>query len=265
MRYANIASLTSYPARLGHIAPCLRSIFNQSVALDKVVMYLSKDEVSEDLDTIEKLAREFPELEIVFVDNNIRSHKKWLYSLQEYTTDNVILFDDDLLYPSDVVENLLEYHRRFPKAVISRRSHLITKDDSGKIAEYLDWVLEAPNEKPTLIGQPRFDLFSTTGAGTLFPIHFIEGVPAELLDENNIMSMCPDADDLWLKFIQLATSTPVVASTDRQRLTEIESSQKQRLADYNKHQHGNDIQLSQSREFIENILGKALEEACFQA
>ena len=57
MRYANIASLTSYPARLGHIAPCLRSIFNQSVALDKVVMYLSKDEVSEDLDTIEKLAQ----------------------------------------------------------------------------------------------------------------------------------------------------------------------------------------------------------------
>ena len=260
----NIASLTSYPMRLPYIAPCLESIFNQSIPLDKVLLYLSEEEITAKHNLIQQLERDFPALEIVFVKQNIKSHKKWFYSFQQHSDDNIILFDDDLLYPPDVVENLLEYHKLFPQYVISRRSHLITKALDNKISKYLDWVFEAPKTNPQLIGNPRFDLFATTGAGTLFPKHFIENVPSELLDTENIMIMCPDADDLWLKFIQLQTNTPVVSSTTNQQVKEISNSQTQRLADYNKHNSGNDIQLQQSRSFIETILGKTLEEACFE-
>lgn len=52
-------------------------------------------------------------------------------------------------------------------------------------------------------------LLGTNGAGTLFPPG---AIPVALLDEDEIKRTCLNADDLWLKLLELKAGIPVVSA-----------------------------------------------------
>lgn len=202
-----VVSFTSYPERILTIDKVIESILNQTILPDKIILYLSVDEF-ENFNKMPNLRRyEKYGFEIHWCDENLKSHKKWFYALQEYLDDLIITIDDDILYNNTAFENLLKYHRLYPNAIIARRAHLITCNSDESIAPYNDWYIECS----LYVGIPRMDLLATTGAGTLFPPHIFN---KEVFNTDIFMKICPYADDIWMKIMEIYNGIPVVLAEE---------------------------------------------------
>lgn len=202
-----IVSFTSYPKRIATVHKVLDSIMKQTILPDKIILYLSSSEF-EDFEAMPDFQEyEKHGFEIHWVEENIKSHKKWFYAFQEYPNDIIITIDDDILYRNTALENLLKYHNRFPKAVIARRTHLITCKQDGSIALYDDWY----GECGIYLGMPRMDLVATGNGGILYPPHvFAE----ELYNKDIFLNCCQYADDLWLKIMEIYNGIPTVLAEE---------------------------------------------------
>ena len=79
----------------------------------------------------------------------------------------MIIIDDDLLYPIDLVEKLVDAHEKFPNAIIASRVHKISTDENGKVLSYKEWKKQIGDHTLEI----KEDWFFTGGAGTLLPPH----------------------------------------------------------------------------------------------
>lgn len=199
-----IVSLTSYPGRIRTISQVLDSIIKQTVLPDKIILYLSSQEFK-GFNAMPDLKR-YAEygFEIHWCEENLKSHKKWFYVFQEYPDEVIITVDDDFVYQDTMVETLLKYHERFPRCVIARNAKLITCDEKGAVAPYERWC----HWGGAYIGVPRMDLIAIGNAGILYPQGFCSN--AELYCKEKFMEMCPYADDIWLKIMEVYSGIPVV-------------------------------------------------------
>lgn len=238
-----IVSLTSFPDRIEKVYIALNSIFQQSKKPDKVILWLAeaqfpKREVDLPVDLLDyqRLG-----LEICWCEGDIRPHKKYFYAMQKYPEDIIITIDDDLTYDFHMIEKLFVSYLHYPNAVSTMRTHLIKGDVQGKLGPYESWVKEYSG----LIGIPSMQLFSTSGAGTLFPPHCMD---EEVFNMEMIKKLCLNADDLWLKVMQVRKGTPVVLVEKNRLLRYIPDTQHVALRKLNVYQADNDNQL-------ENILG----------
>lgn len=197
-----IISFTSYPGRIAGIKNTLDSLVNQITKADKIILYLSEDEFPG-----KKIGADFSDyykrgFEVRWCKGNLMSHKKYYYAFQEYPDDLVVTVDDDVIYAPSMIDELLKYHRKFPNAVIARRAHLMTFNET-EIANYNDWYFECPR----YVGIPRMDLFATGCGGILYPSGIFQ---KNFFEMNYFMKLCPYADDIWLKFWEVVSETPVV-------------------------------------------------------
>lgn len=127
-----IVSLTTFPARINKVSIVIESLINQTHKPNKIILWLSKDQFK-DLSTLPPNLIKYLErgLDIRFVDGDIKSHKKYFYSFQEYPHDLVILVDDDILYESTFVEHLIE--GMDDSTIKCRYAFRITKSSDGKL------------------------------------------------------------------------------------------------------------------------------------
>lgn len=100
-------------------------------------------------------------------------------------------------------------------------------------------------------------LFATSGAGTLFPPNVM---PPETFDMDVIRATSLNADDVWLKVMQVIGRVPVVAATDNQvianipldaaraqnRLAYVPDTQEEALCHVNTESGGNDVILART-------------------
>lgn len=199
-----ILSLTSYRGRFETIIHTLKSLILQSVKPDKIIVWLDVEEAGELTEEMQKYTQ-FG-VEYRYKEEKIRSHRKYFYALQEFPNDIVITVDDDLIYPSDLVESLLASYMKYPDCVCARRVHKITKKNN-KIERYADWFYEYRFET-----KPSNLLCATGGAGSLYPPKCL---PQETFDVDKIMKYCLSADDIWLKFMEVNQGTKVVWTPNR--------------------------------------------------
>lgn len=240
-RYAPrlIVSLTSFPARIGTVYKAIASIYRQTLQPYKVILWLAesqfpKKEAELPVDLLEYRQLGF---EIRWCPEDIRPHKKYYYAMQEYPEDLIVTIDDDLTYDPYMLETLFASYLHFPKAVSSVRAHLIVPDKTtGAIAPYNDWIKEFSGA----VGVPSMQLFSTSGAGTLYPPHCMDD---EVFSLENIKELSLNADDLWLKIMQVRKGTPVVLVQKNNLLRYIPDTQQEALRDTNVTQNANDVQL----------------------
>jgi len=68
-------------------------------------------------------------------------------------------------------------------------------DDSGDLMPYKEWDLESPNYQG-----PSLDLFPTGVGGVLYAPGQLS---TEVLNQEVFLSLCPKADDVWLKAMSL--------------------------------------------------------------
>lgn len=223
-----IVTLTTFPGRITVVSNVIENMLCQSMMPDKVVLYLSEENFPnrfEDL-PVRLLKLMHQGLSIEWCKGDIRSYKKIIPALKQYENDIVITVDDDLRYPVDMIEKLYDAHRKYPNAICGVRTHRITLDEKGEISPYNEWV----KEDDTYVLEPRWDLFATTGAGTLFPPRVFDD---EAYNLDVIREICPTADDVWVKFMAMRNKVPVVLATPAARLRYLPGTQDDRLWNIN--------------------------------
>ncbi len=214
-----VASITSFPARVHTLHLTIESLLRQSVKLDKIIIYLEKEkfesvEIPLKLSNLKKKG-----VEIVFVDENLRSHLKYFYAMQTYPDAVVITFDDDIIYNSRVVETLMATHRIFPSSVVGTRCTRMLCDENGVIFNYMRWK----RNDATLSEEPSFYCFPSGVGGVLYPP---KALAREAFNCSQIYALCPLADDIWLKMMELLNEMPAIQTKRKFKLIYIKNLQK---------------------------------------
>ncbi len=248
-----IVSLTSYPKRIYLAAKVIRSIWNQSIPADEIILYLSEVEFPQ---REGELPSELSGMigrngfKIEWVEGNIKSHKKYFYALQDKRDDIVITVDDDALYSETLIEDLICSYQKFPNAVSARAARIILKDGEN-IAEYRDWDICMDQ----YANEPRMDLCAIGYAGVLYPPSCTNGRWFEL---KNIESLADNQDDLWLKYNEIIDQIPVVYVKPDKNDILIDEAEKVALCTENM-LAGNDASVARLSGWMKNIYLEAWE------
>lgn len=200
-----VVSVTSYPKRIRTVSKMLESLFRQTMKPDKIVLWLSIEEFSEkEKDLPENLLNIIGTygFTICWIRENIRSHKKYFYALQEYVDDIVITVDDDIYYSPTMIEELVNSYDKFPNAVSARNVHKILKHE-GKVAAYEIWE----NNYKECEDRECQDFCAIGWGGVLYPPRIAS---ARWFCKLDIENYSPNQDDLWLKFNEVLDNIPTV-------------------------------------------------------
>lgn len=231
-----VFSLTTFPARIDTIWIVIRSLFRQTYKPDKIILWLAESQFPNKEFELPKSLTDLCVygLEIRWCED-LRSHKKYYFVMQECPDDILITFDDDFFYPNNVASVLMNLSVNNPSAICASRAHLMIFDNCGKLKPYLRW-------KFNYLGGESDSLFFTTGAiGTLFPP---KSLHEDVFDKYVFMEICKFADDVWLNIMARRAGTKIVrdASFNKPGIM-IKSSQKNSLCHVNVASGGNDLQI----------------------
>lgn len=201
-----IVSMTSYPERIDCVSGVIKSILIQTVKPDIILLWLSQEqfvgiELPEELKKLQRYG-----LEIKWC-KDLKPHKKYFYTMQEYKDDIVILVDDDVYYSPTLIEDLLNSYYEYPNAISCMRAHRITINEENEINCYSDWEPEYDD----IIHKPLNDVCPVGVGGVLYPPH---SIPEFAFNEEIVEKICLFQDDLWLKFTSLINGFPTVIVKD---------------------------------------------------
>ena len=253
-----IVSLTSYPARISCVPQVLKTIFNQTLLPDEIVLWLGKDRFPNRLADLPEELKNFiekGELTIRWVQD-IGPHTKYFYAFKEYPDALLITVDDDILYQETIIESLYQSYLQHPNAVSASRARLIGISDDGLFFPFNDWLLLGGVEDNTVDLMPSMSFLAEGVEGCLYPTGLFEGIREDLLDIPAIQRTCPNNDDLWLKVMQLVADIPVVV-TKGQKRRYVPESQELGLWRYNVLKGGTDYEWSLIQKEIDRRYGKA--------
>ena len=231
-----ICSLTSFPGRINEIWKSVETIFRQTYKADEVVLWLADSQFPDRVlpESIMKLQQRG--LTVKWCDEDLRSHKKYFYVLQEYRNADVVLLDDDLYYPNRLLENLVGMARENPECICATRVHKMTYRGET-LRPYRNWIHNYNTNK-----KEEKDLFFTSGAGTLIP----SGVmPEDVFNEKVFKKICFFADDVWLNLQARKGGVKIVTNSmyNKDEIS-VGDTQREKLVSQNVCAGGNDRQLS---------------------
>ncbi len=234
-----IVSLTSFPARIGRLHLTIETILRQTYKPDAILLWLSKEQFPS-LEQLPKplLAQQRRGLQIKLVDGDLRSYKKFYYTLRQYPEDILITADDDIFYRTDWLRTLVYFVQKYPKSVIANYAHRIRH--TGKtIAKYLDWEI---NIKESSIAA---DLFFGSGGGCLFPAHSLF---FDVLNKDIFLQICRNADDVWLNTMVRMNNISIIKTNYHSNILPVLNKRNNTLAATNM-ENGNDVQIAAVRKY----------------
>lgn len=230
-----IVTLTSFPKRYDVVHLTIESLLNQKMKPDEVILWISKQEGSDE--TLPKKITRLKErgLTIKYVDGNIRSYKKLVCALTEYKDAILITVDDDTLYPNTLVSGLYNSYEKNKDCIIANRCTFIQKSNEKELRPYLEW--KERNER-----EPSFNQFPTGVGGILYPP---DSLNKEVFDQDIFLDICPNADDVWFKAMGMLNGTKTVMNEGfgEDKFITIKKAQKNSLWQINVVENKNDEQL----------------------
>lgn len=222
-----VVSLTSYGERVREVALTIESLMEQTILPNKIILWLSEHEkyIPESLRLLEKRG-----LEINFC-RDIKSYKKLIPSLNKYPDDIIVTVDDDVFYEFDLLENLIEAHKKYPYDILAHRMHRIVLDRNNDVASYKLWKHCIKDYQPSFLN------FAVGVGGILYPPRSLDD---RVFDESVFMDICKSGDDIWFKCMSILNNvkTRSVFSHDK-----------------NGEDYIPNMKLSDSGLFSENVLG----------
>ena len=185
-----IVSLTTFPARIEKLWLVIECLFRQAVLPDKIILWLSQEQFA----SIQSLPAQLLKyqkkgLDIRLVEGDIRSHKKYAYAFKQYPEDIIITIDDDVFYPSYMIQSLCASHGQYPHDTIANVAHQICYTPQGEVLPYNEW------KHNTTQSHCSEHIFQVGVGGVLYPPHC---TIKEVIDTRLAFSTCPCGDDIWL-------------------------------------------------------------------
>lgn len=229
-----IVSFTSFPNRINYVWQVVECMKRQTFTPRKILLWLSREQFPSVDSLPDSLRhREDDLFEIHFVDDDIRSHKKYYYAVQRFPQKYIFLIDDDLYYPTDIIERVWKEHIKHPKAVICNYGYSMKYDHEGRLLPYNSWDYEYNYSSDA-------NLFFGSGGGTLIR-------PSDMYcDLSNIdlaLKLAPLADDIWLNTMCRLANLPIIMLRNGQILPIIIDNNK-KLCDENQGESKNDKQMA---------------------
>ena len=199
-----IISVTSFPKRFNQLVLTLKSIILQDIVPNKIIVYLGSDTNEKDITLDMKKLQKYGVEYRIDKELNLKGHKKYFYALREFKDSIVITIDDDIIFPKTMVTELIRCYEKYPNAVCARRVHKITKKNN-RLLPYNLWDKEYTKQR-----KPSNRMFATTGAGTLYSPYVNNHLVNSTFDSKKIEELCLEADDVWMKCMEIMSSIKVV-------------------------------------------------------
>jgi hypothetical protein len=214
---------------------------------DKIILWLSKEQFP----SFKKLPKHLLELqnrglEIRLCDQDLRSHKKYYYVIQEFPEDLIITVDDDVFYHSELIEKLVNLHVKFPDCVCTNSCSEILISDK-QIQPYVLW------KQYTIAENPDDQIFPIGMGGILYPPKVLN---PEVLNSNVFLNICPLADDLWLYVMTKLENNKAVKTNYNSIYLPVMNFKNISLSTANTTQGLNDKQLVSIRNYCIETIGK---------
>ena len=227
-----VVSLTSYSKRFKTLPLVLNSIQNQTILPDKIELWIEENDKPLLSDKIYK----FKDVDIKICENGLFSYKKIIPSLKENDDRFIVTFDDDIIYPNNSLETLINQYKEYPGNIIANRVHKIKLRDTLP-DKYIEW-------QKNFKGDSNLNFFTGVG-GVLYPPKCFY---KEILDKKIFLDLCPSNDDIWLNWMAKLNNNKIKFSGINREFVMIKLI-KSGLFKKNVKQNYNDIQ-------IKRIIGK---------
>lgn len=229
-----VISLTSYHKRFDVLHLTLESLLNQSYKPDKIILWLSQEDINKKplSGKLERLKDRG--LDIKVVDENIRSYKKLIYTLREYPESHIVTCDDDILYAPSFLEGLIATNAKYPQCVAAYTCRLMKLSNDNEFEPYRNWSYVSYDG-------PSFNLLPIGASGIMYPPHSLH---AEVQNKEIFLKLAPLADDLWFKAMALLNDTKtVLVNNESKTFFQSSGSQDEALNYINVAENKNDEQL----------------------
>lgn len=191
-----IVSLTSYGPRIQDVHLTIESLMQQTRKANRIILWLSENEQNKELPMALQL-QQARGLEVRYC-KDIRSYTKLIPTLKLCPEAIIITVDDDCLYNMDVIDRLYRSYITDKTCV-----HCLTGSEisikNNNIESYNNW-------KPLAINAYGKQFLATGVGGVLYPPHIFTD---EIFNESVFMSICPTADDIWFKAMELLAGIKV--------------------------------------------------------
>ena len=190
-----IISLTSIPSRLSMLHLTIKSLLNQNVSFEKIVLWLHQDLENSLPSALQNMqGKRFA----IHYCTTTEPHRKLVETLKLFPDRIIVTCDDDMMYPKDWLFRLLESWRDTPDDIVAhmcRKVRLV----NGDIMPYRTWHGESKGKSTTRT-------LALGWGGVLFPPGSLD---ARVLDRDTYMRLSPYADDLWVKAMAMLKGTAV--------------------------------------------------------
>ena len=188
-----IISLTSIPSRLSTLHLTIKSLLNQGVSFEKIILWLHQDLENNLPPALERLQGKRFEIRY---STTTEPHRKLIETLKLYPDRIIVTCDDDVMYPADWLFRLLESWKHTPDDIVAHRCRKI-RIKNGEIRPYRNWHSEPTGESSPLA-------VALGWGGVLFPPGSLDD---RVLDRDTYMRLSPNADDLWYKAMAMLKGT----------------------------------------------------------
>jgi hypothetical protein len=229
-----VVSLTSYPARFSTLALTLRSLLDQQVGPDRLVLWLGHEHLAAVPDDVRALEMHGLEIRGCI---DIRSYTKLVPALAEWPDAFIITADDDLYYPPHWLGALVDAYDPADPAIICWRAHLARVDTTGRLEPYRSWPMHTAHREDH--GARRL-LFPTGCGGVFYPPYSLS---PQVSDQSLFERLCPQADDVWFFWMAERQGTRHQRVAAPFELVPWEGSQEVGLFAQNVLENGNDLQI----------------------
>lgn len=182
-----VVSLTSWTPRLRYLPLTMQSLFDQDVAPNEIVLWVSADDMPHvpDIRVPSNIVLSIREC------RDIGSYKKLVYCSSQYDDYYIVTADDDAYYPTDWLRTLLDGVDVDHPAILchyAMRYHLADRD---RVASYSEWTNDPQDGYAR---RQSYDLLPVGVGGVLYPPNSFH---RDLGREDLFLAMCSDADDIW--------------------------------------------------------------------
>lgn len=240
-----IISLTTIPERIDKVWLTIESLLRQTYKADEIILWLADEEFDGHYLTDRLLAQKKRGLTIRYCDN-LKSYKKFYYTMKENRNSFVVTVDDDVIYAETMLGTMLRTYQQNPGCVICNRSHQI-RNKGNELLPYNRW--KAYEKRNMDFGEPSFRNFFTGCGGTLFPVYLLD---KRIIQKEVFLEKAPEADDVWLNLMCWVSGLKI-KNTDGilGNIISIEENALKGLSRINVNRQKNDLQLKQVLEYLE--------------
>ena len=182
-----LVSLTSYKERFNILPTVIKSLREQSMTPNKIVLVLAEKDMKSYNLKIEGL-------DIITINKDLRPHNKYYYTMLKYPEYAIATVDDDIIYSKNMLESLYNSYIDHPNIVSGRRGHLMRYKKNGELRSYFSWDYEQKS-----IIEANYDLFLTGVGGILYPpdVFNINEKYSKIIEETMT------GDDIALKYYEV--------------------------------------------------------------